>query len=313
VYNPAQNTWSFGSPLPSPTCCSGAVTVPGGQIYVVNGGMSAGSQFAIYGPSVFLAPAAGAPGSTAAVTGTNFAPAATVSLFWGAANDGHLLATGATDSSGTTTTPLSFTVPATATPGTYTLTALDDQSQYPVTTTFVVPPAQPTIAALSTASGGYGQAVSTTGTDFVPREAVGLFWDRLTSPLTATVSTASGAFHTAFRVPNTTAGVHYLIALGLRSHRLTYRRFVVRPRTFLAKPTAAPGTPNALVALGFAAHDTVHVYWRSPGGTLLGTITTNAAGSGTLSFTTPAGTPATYNVISSGQAVGGLSTLTLTP
>ena len=90
---------------------------------------------------------------------------------------------------------------------------------------------------------------------------------------------------------------------------------MVKPRTILAHPTAAVGSPNALFAFGFAAHEAVKVYWRSagPGGTLLGTITTNASGSAILAFATPSSVPAAYNLLSMGQAKGGIATLVLAP
>ncbi len=127
-----------------------------------------------------------------------------------------------------------------------------------------------------------------TGANFNPRELVGLFWDTASSPLTTTTSAANGAVSARFLVPMTPAGTYYLIAYGLQSHRWSYRRFVVRPRTLLAKPSAAAGTPNT-------------------------------AGFATLSFTTPSGaarhrlaptsTSAIYNVLSLGPSIGGISSL----
>ncbi|HZS85973.1 MAG TPA: hypothetical protein VFE42_00595 [Chloroflexota bacterium] len=163
--------------------------------------------------------------------------------------------------------------------------------------------------------------MTVTGANFNPRELVGLFWDTASSPLTTTTSAANGAVSARFLVPMTPAGTYYLIAYGLQSHRWSYRRFVVRPRTLLAKPSAAAGTPNTLYVFGFGAHQTVNVYWRAPGpgGTLLGTLTTNTAGFATLSFTTPSGaarhrlaptsTSAIYNVLSLGPSIGGISSL----
>ncbi len=152
VYSPTHGTWAEGTALPSPACCSGTVTVPGGQIFVVNGGVSAGSQVSIYGPSISLVLPAGSPVATSALTGTGFAPASNVSVYWGPSAGGTLLATGTADWSGAVVQPISFTVPATATPGTYVVTAVDDQSLYPVTSTFVVPSTNTALPALSTTS-----------------------------------------------------------------------------------------------------------------------------------------------------------------
>ena len=64
----------------------------------------------------------------------------TVSVYWGNAVTGTLLGTGAADATGALTAPIAFSVPAAATPGSYTITVMDDQTLYPVHKTFTVTP-----------------------------------------------------------------------------------------------------------------------------------------------------------------------------
>lgn len=319
-YDPNLNSWSPVTSLPTPTCCMGAVTIPSGQMYVVAGGGSASSQVAIYGPTISLSPPIGPAGSIGVLNGTNFAPQSNVSVYWGTAATGMLLGTGTTDGSGALTNPITFTVPTTAVAGAYSVTALDDQSQYPVTTSFVVPAPGPAIPSVAPASGSYRNTVRITGANFKPGEPVSLYWDRIWAlPRSTTLAAANGTFSTTMTVPQAVSGRHTIIALGRGSYLLSRASFVVRSTTMLLHSITPAGSQDTLRGYGFPARQRVNVYWKTsgPGGLLLGTATTNVLGtlSGTtaLSFTVPSSAPGPYDIISLGTSNGGLSTLTLTP
>jgi len=151
AYDPRAGRWSYAPSLPVPTCCMGAVTAANGQLYAVGAdGPGPNPRVAAYGPYVSTADPARAPGSATTVVGNGFAPGDTVDLYWGATN-GSLLSQTTADVYGQIR--VAVTIPVTATTGYHTITALDAQAAYPVTTQFVVcdctTPATPT--ALSTA------------------------------------------------------------------------------------------------------------------------------------------------------------------
>ena len=134
--DPRAGRWSYAPSLPVPTCCTGAVTAPDGQMYAVGAdGPGPNPQVAVYGPYVSTADPAGTAGSTTTVIGNGFAPGDTVDLYWGATSD-PLLSQATADVYGQIRVVV--TIPATATTGYHTVTALDVQASYPVTTGFVV-------------------------------------------------------------------------------------------------------------------------------------------------------------------------------
>jgi hypothetical protein len=87
-------------------------------------------------PNATVNPQAGAPGTSVAVTGSNFAANATVSIYLGSIT-GAPLATGTTNATGALTAPINFVVPSLA-GGAQKLIVLDDRSQYPITLEFQV-------------------------------------------------------------------------------------------------------------------------------------------------------------------------------
>jgi hypothetical protein len=87
----------------------------------------------MYGPVLTVAPSSGAKGTTVTVSGSNFAATASVTISF----RGTAIVTGTTDSVGVFS-PATFSVPNVGS-GSYEVRAVDNQSQYPVHKTFVVP------------------------------------------------------------------------------------------------------------------------------------------------------------------------------
>lgn len=134
-------TWTTLPSLRTPRGMVATARGADGRLYALGGTSPDGTELQTveaYGPVFTASPANGAPGTTVVVSGTNFGPSAVVRLFWGSTS-GTLVATGATDALGAITPAISFQVPAGTPSGTYTLTARDDASGFPVNVRFVVP------------------------------------------------------------------------------------------------------------------------------------------------------------------------------
>jgi Kelch motif len=140
AYSPATNRWAPVVSLSDNRDGVGAVVTPDGHIWAIGGTInpeSAGeTTVQIYGPNATVNPQAGAPGTSIAVSGSNFAANATVSVYLGSAMSAPL-GTGTTNATGALTTPISATVPSLAA-GNQPLIVIDDRSQYPITLEFRV-------------------------------------------------------------------------------------------------------------------------------------------------------------------------------
>ena len=135
AYTPATNRWAPVAPLSIARFGIGAAISPDGHLYAVGGTtnfeLTGQMLVEVYGPVVIVSPQAGAPGASAAVSGSNFAANATVSLYFGSVT-GTPVATGTTDGTGALPAAISFKVPNLA-GGDQALIVMDDRSQYPIT------------------------------------------------------------------------------------------------------------------------------------------------------------------------------------
>ncbi|MEO6953168.1 MAG: kelch repeat-containing protein, partial [Polyangia bacterium] len=111
-----------------------------GRVYAI-GGRTAGTPVVnveAYGPRVKPGPQLGAPGTVVALSCSNFAANANVTVTFSGDTAGVVAASGTTNAQGSASPSLTWHVPQVAS-GTYTLTAVDDRARYPVRATFVVP------------------------------------------------------------------------------------------------------------------------------------------------------------------------------
>ncbi len=140
AYTPKTNRWTPVTPLSVAHMGVGAVVAPDGHLYAVGGTtnfeLPGETSVEVYGPVVSASPQAGAPGDSIAVSGSNFAASATVSVYLGSTTSAAL-ATGTTDASGKLTASITFKVPNLAA-GSQALIVMDDRSQYPITLVFRV-------------------------------------------------------------------------------------------------------------------------------------------------------------------------------
>jgi hypothetical protein len=122
------------TPLGTPRTSLMLTITPAGQIWAIGGFDSTSQQLPIveaYGP-VFNVPGSATGGSMTTVSGTNFAPNASVTVKFGAAGTPVGMAT--TDGSGAFST--TFMVPPGA--GPQKVVASDGKSQYPISATLNV-------------------------------------------------------------------------------------------------------------------------------------------------------------------------------
>jgi hypothetical protein len=139
VFDPSTSTWAEFPSLSTPRRGAPASLGPDGRILVV-GGVNDSAYLAsseAYGPEIAVAPSSGASGSSASVSGSNFAGNATVPIYWGSASTGSVLGSGTTDASGSLA-PVAVTVPASVA-GIYTVTLVDPASGYRVQASFTIP------------------------------------------------------------------------------------------------------------------------------------------------------------------------------
>jgi len=143
AYDPHSDEWQAVAPLRTPRTALAAVQGADGRIYALGGvgphgsGSAASDEVGLatveaYGPLIHVLPSDVALGSSAVLTGTNFAASATVTVTWGSTPGGRPVATGRTNRAGALLHPLRFHVPAGVAPGRYVVRAMDDRSRYPV-------------------------------------------------------------------------------------------------------------------------------------------------------------------------------------
>ena len=132
--------WTPIVSISPPRGASAVATGWDGRIYAV-GGSSGGMPVATveaYGPRIQPGPQMGAPGTVIALSCSNFAANAKVTVTFSGDAPGVVAASGTSNAQGSVSPSLPWHVPQVAS-GTYTLTAIDDRARYPVRATFVIP------------------------------------------------------------------------------------------------------------------------------------------------------------------------------
>jgi hypothetical protein len=138
AYTPSANRWTAVASLTTARSGHGAAVGPDGRIYAIGGASPASAALGlaiasveVYGPVLALDANAGMPGTTVTVTATNFAVNAPLAVTF----NGTPLAAATSDALGHAVAR--FTVPSMPA-GSYTVTAVDDKSQYPVQQSFQI-------------------------------------------------------------------------------------------------------------------------------------------------------------------------------
>src|SRR5207244_702493 len=118
------------------------------------------------------------------------------------------------------------------------------------------------------AAGQPGAYLTILGTGYAANDTVSLFWDAgLASEALITTATASaqGTFTRTYQAPyNAAAGAHPIRAIGSATVSQGNATFTVRalnPSLLPLPSSGAPGVNVAFSGSGFAANETVNVYW----------------------------------------------------
>lgn len=184
------------------------------------------------------------------------------------------------------------------------------------------PPTGATTITLSAASGQVGSSLTLTGTGFQSGETVNISWDRtLNAALAAATADGTGKVVITFTTPASTSGSHVVMARGATSGRQGQTSYAIGP-SLSRTPTQGPvGATIHVTARGFGANEQVRLNWESPTGASIGTITTDATGTGSVAIRIPAARAGWHDYTGLGATSGGrgwgaihvLASLTVTP
>nr|MBA2278129.1 M23 family metallopeptidase [Chloroflexia bacterium] len=145
---------------------------------------------------------------------------------------------------------------------------------------------------LSQTQGPAAATISVGGTGFASGERVNLRWDSASAtPLTTVTASSGGAFTAQVTVPDATRGAHAFYATGETSGKQASASYTLTASLARTPTEGVPGTQIAVTARGFGANEGVKLTWQSATGSTLGTATTNAAGTATLTITLPSASP----------------------
>ena len=160
----------------------------------------------------------------------------------------------------------------------------------PVTAT---PPAAGSLGITpSVTSGQVGTSLTVSGTGFTKNESVTLRWDSTSATaLTTVTANANGSFIVTIAIPESIAGKHTLYAIGASSKKQTTATISVSPSLSRAPVEGAAGTKITITVKGFGKSEDVRLNWRTTTGPVLGTVRTNANGTGTITIALPSGAP----------------------
>jgi hypothetical protein len=239
--------------LPASNNCAFTIpAVPAGSYTVtVSDDTYSGSSTFTVNAALRLIPGAGPAGSSAAVSGSGFAPFSPIAVTF----DGRSVDTSCTANAKGSVNFCAFTVPDKSV-GSYTVTASDStgyiaSASYTVTPAISLNPVTVTRAiSLSPSTGPVGSRAAVNGSGFAPNAPITLSFD---GSSVATICTAddSGRFSACtFTVPVTTAGIHPVTASdGTYSSTAI---FTVGPATWLAASSGQVGSRAAINGSGFA-------------------------------------------------------------
>lgn len=158
---------------------------------------------------------------------------------------------------------------------------------------------------LDRTSANYGSAVAASGSGFGPSETVNLYLDSTSSSVIATATTSSaGNFSVTFAMPDTANGNHTVIARGVTSKKQATKTLKMNATLARDPYQGVPGTSIVVTVHGFGANETVDLWFDSSSGLKLGTVTTGAAGTGSVTITMPQATAGWHDYLGTGRTSG---------
>ena len=164
------------------------------------------------------------------------------------------------------------------------------------------PPPEPGCS-LSPESGTVGSTTLLTCAGFLGGEWVWIYWDSASSsPRGIFIASGAGDGTANVTIPESALGEHSVIAAGATSGIQAELPFTVEPSIRLSWTNGKVGTSMLVYVKGYAANESVELRWHfdQQNYTILGTVTTNGLGQGTLFGKVPSAAGGTYTI----EAVG---------
>jgi hypothetical protein len=244
----------------------------------------AGAYFTVTARQIVISPLSGYVGSTFTVSGTGFNASSIVTIYFDIASVGTATTNASGAFSGAT-----FTVPESYR-GTHAVkgTAAGGDSPGVSFTTLQKITVTP-------ASGGVGDTVTINGTGFAASSGVTIYFDDV-SVGNATTN-ANGSFtNSTFVIPPSSRGSHTIKAQDAGGNYATIP-FTVAHKITITPNSGVSGTTVTVKGTGFSANMPITIKYKAVAVTTTpATITSDANGSFTASFTVPAGLAGTYPV-----------------
>jgi alpha-tubulin suppressor-like RCC1 family protein len=261
-----------------------------GVVAIAGGGVHTLALVPAAVPSLSIAPDSGAAGSTATISGTDYAPKETVTLRWNCSTTtcgATVLGTAMTDATGAFD-GIMVTVPSPAAAGTYSIAGLGAKGDIAVSPFTIIP--APTLS-ITPSSGSPGASATINGAGYDPNETVDLSWDCPSSPcgdtairLAEATADANGGFSQNVTIPVlATAGPHDIDGTGESSDASATATYTVTSSLSVDPASGVPGVTALLAGIGYAADEAVVLQWDCAaiscgGATTLATTVTDANG-----------------------------------
>ena len=141
---------------------------------------------------------------------------------------------------------------------------------------------------LSVAQGEVGSQVRVDGGSFNSGELVRLYVGSTDTPVVVNTSAnSSGDVSAIVTIPETPYGVSKIIAVGGDSGTVQESIFSITPSIERVPTSGGPDTKVTITVHGYGANEQVQLWWDDPNGDEIGTLRTNAWGTGLTVITIP--------------------------
>jgi len=239
--------------------------------------------YASGGAKITLSSSTGQPGAIIQVSGKGFTPGQSASLYLGGAS-GTLLTSATSDASGNLPST-NITVPDQP-GGVNSITAVE--GKVIAKAAFSIVP----LISLSKTILYPAEAVTLTSKGFAANDVVQMYFDTIAGQTDMYFdSNSNGDATMQFQVPGLflTAGHHILIAVGSSSGIPLQAQANVTIWPYIYSMVGQPGINEDMSGAGFAANETVNIYWGQATGQFLGSTIAGSTGNLGFSFTIPGG------------------------
>jgi outer membrane protein assembly factor BamB len=237
------------------------------------------------------------------VTGSNYTPLESVNIYWNYTGPGTGILETSITSDNTGSFSVSFRLPRTPS-GNYTVGGVGQTSGSVATAPFQLFPG----LTILPVAGGAGSSMTISGNAFGAAETVNIYWNYTGQGtgtlLTTATSDSNGSFTVKTTVPTgTTKVIVPVVGVGQTTNVTGTFTYILYPPTLALAPLNGSANVGLVVsAYGFAALESVNIYWNNGSTPVLTAKTTNYGYMGPKTITVPAATPpGSYPVTAIGQ------------